>query len=516
MNINNNLNNRTENTIRNLLYGIINKTVVLVLPFILRTIIIYKLSSEYLGIGSLFASILQVLSVSELGFASAISFSMYGPVARGEIDKVKQSVNLLKSIYRIVGLVILAGGTLLTPFLRYFIKGDVPNDLNIYILFIIYLSNTAMSYLCFGYKNSILSVYQRHDLISKTSILIELMKNAIQIAVLLLTSNYYLYAIVLPVSSLLSNIIIGRLTDKMYPELKPDSGISFRGLHEISKQIGGIAIGRISLMCRNSFDSIIISAVLGLSAVAIYSNYYIIFSSIGSFLSIILTSMAASVGNSLATKPVDQNESEHIRFDMFYEILVAFCTICLYSLYQPFMELWVGEKLMFPWHTMVLFCIYFYVNHLAQIRSVYSEAAGLWWHFRYLTVGELVANLVLNIGLGLKFGVNGVLFATIITAFLGSFIGCTCITYNKLFKKSPVKYFRNNLIYALITIFGCLLTSSIGASIRINGILGFGIKLITCIIISALYLTVIYLGNEKTRKIIMDFPLIHKVILNRD
>lgn len=81
------LENRTENTIRNILFGILNKIVVVFLPFVIRTIIIYKLGPEYLGIGSLFTSILQVLSVAELGFASAISFTMYGPVARGELEK---------------------------------------------------------------------------------------------------------------------------------------------------------------------------------------------------------------------------------------------------------------------------------------------------------------------------------------------------------------------------------------------------------------------------------------------
>ena len=223
-------------------------------------------------------------------------------------------------------------------------------------------------------------------------------------------------------------------------------------------------------------------------------------------MSIILTSMAASVGNSLATKTIEQNEIEHIKFDMFYEILVGFCTICLFTLYQPFMELWVGECLMFPRFTMVLFCVYFYINNLAQIRSLYSEAAGLWWHFRYLTIGEMVANLSLNIGLGILFGVNGILWATIITAFLGSFVGCSLITYKKLFKKKPSIFFRNNMIYAFITILGCLITSGIVSLIRLKGIIGFGIKTLTCGFISVIYLSIIYLGYENTRKEITEFP----------
>lgn len=510
MSISNDLESRTKNTIRNILFGSLNKIVAIMLPFVIRTIIIYKLGSEYLGIGSLFTSILQVLSVTELGFATAISYTMYGPVARGELERIKESVVLLRSIYKIVGFVILLIGLIITPFLHLLIKGDIPNGLNVYVLFLTYLSNTVMSYLFVGYKNSILSVYQRHDLISKTGIVVEISKNAIQILVLLVTANYYLYAIVIPISTLCSNIIIGKLADKYYPELKINSRFSLKGIKGIGKQIGGIAIGRISLMCRNSFDSIIISAVLGLTTVAVYSNYYLIFSSVGGFISIILISMSASVGNSLATKSIEQNESEHLKFDMFYEIIVCFCTICLFSLYQPFMELWVGQELSFPFFTMTLFCIYFYINNLAQIRAVYSEAAGLWWHFKYLTIGEMIANLLLNIGLGIRYGVNGILFATIITAFFGSFVGCSYITYKHLFKTSPVRYFRNNMVYAIVAVVGCVLVSKVVGFINMKGFIGFFLKSSLCVLSSAIYLGIVYLGNKNSRKQILDFPLLKK------
>lgn len=510
MSTSNSLGNRTENTIRNILFGIINKIVVILLPFIIRTIIIYKLGSEYLGIGSLFASILQVLSVTELGFASAISFTMYGPVARGELDKIKESLVLLRTIYKIIGFIILLIGLAITPFLHTLIKGDVPDGLNVYVLFLTYLANTVISYLFVGYKNSILSVYQRYDLISKTGIVVEISKNVLQIFVLLITANYYLYVVVIPLSTLCSNMIIGNLADKYYPELKTNSEFSLNGIKDISKQIGGIAIGRISLMCRNSFDSIIISAVLGLTTVAIYSNYYLIFSSVGGFIAIILTSMAASVGNGLATKSIEQNESEHIKFDMFYEIIVSFCTICLFCLYQPFMKIWVGEQLSFPYFTMTLFCIYFYINNLAQIRAVYSEAAGLWWHFKYLIIGEMISNLLLNIGLGIKFGVNGILLATIITAFFGSFVGCSYITYKHLFRTSPIRYFMNNFVYAVIAIAGCWLVSKIVSIVALTGFIGLIVKTGVCVISSTIYLMVVYLGNSKSRKMILEFHLLKK------
>ena len=70
--------NRTKNAARNMMMGFINKIIVLLLPFVVRTAFIYSLGAEYLGLNSLFSSILSVLSVAELGFSSAVVFSMFG------------------------------------------------------------------------------------------------------------------------------------------------------------------------------------------------------------------------------------------------------------------------------------------------------------------------------------------------------------------------------------------------------------------------------------------------------
>ena len=67
---------RTKNSTRTLLFGLLNRLITIILPFVTRTMIIYKLGTEYAGISSLFTSILSVLSISELGIGTAIIFCM--------------------------------------------------------------------------------------------------------------------------------------------------------------------------------------------------------------------------------------------------------------------------------------------------------------------------------------------------------------------------------------------------------------------------------------------------------
>ena len=128
---------RTKNATRNMLMGIINKVVVLVLPFFVRTAFIYSLGSEYLGLNSLFSSILTVLNITELGFSSAVVFSMYEPIVKDDDERICALLNYYRKIYRIIGTIILVGGIIIMPFLPHLINGECPDELNIYILFFI-------------------------------------------------------------------------------------------------------------------------------------------------------------------------------------------------------------------------------------------------------------------------------------------------------------------------------------------------------------------------------------------
>ena len=164
----------------------------IILPFIVRTVLIYSLSASYAGLSGLFASVLSVLSLAELGISNAIVYSMYKPVSEGDEGKVCALLNVYRKAYRIIGSVIVALGLFLMPFLKYLIHGSVPDDVNIYLLFCIYLFNTVISYFLYGYKSCILSVNQRQDVISKISIITRMLLQVLQCTLLLSFRSYYL------------------------------------------------------------------------------------------------------------------------------------------------------------------------------------------------------------------------------------------------------------------------------------------------------------------------------------
>ena len=188
---------KTRNASRNITFGILLKVYQIFLPFLMRTIMMYTIGVQYLGLNSLFSSILQVLNLAELGVGSAMVFSMYKPIAEDDENTICALLKLYRLYYRFIGIFILIFGILIIPFLPKLISGNIPSDMNLYILYILNLGATVLTYWLFAYRNSVLQAYQRTDVISKITISTETLKYFLQFIVLLIYKNYYFFLIIL-------------------------------------------------------------------------------------------------------------------------------------------------------------------------------------------------------------------------------------------------------------------------------------------------------------------------------
>ena len=130
---------RTRNATRNIFWGILFRIVATFCPFIMRTVLLYVLGAEYLGLNSLFTSLLSFLSLAELGIGNAMIYAMYKPVAQDDDETICALLKLYKKLYRIIGLIILAIGLCILPFVEKMVHGSYPADINPYSLFLLYL-----------------------------------------------------------------------------------------------------------------------------------------------------------------------------------------------------------------------------------------------------------------------------------------------------------------------------------------------------------------------------------------
>ena len=404
---------RTKNTVRNILTGSVSRIINIILPFFNRTVILYVMGTKYLGLSSLFTSILSFLSLSELGLGAAMVYSMYKPIARNDDETICALLNLYKRLYRIIGFVVLGLGMALMPFLRQLINDEIPPEINLHLLYFIYLFNSVLSYWRFAYKNALLQAHQRNDVNNVISAVIIPVSYAVMLGALWLTKNYYAYVIWQPVFTIITNLIRSRYVDRHFPHLKPRGEISSELRRSITKKVAALIGTKLNTVVLNAADNLVMSAFLGLTVIAVYGNYYMIMSSIIGFLGIIYSAMTAGLGNSLQTETVEKNYRDFEKLSFMNSWLVGWCSVCLVCLYQPFMRIWVGEELMFPFYVVLELGLYFYIYQLRKIPVVYKDAAGIWWEDRFRPYVCMVTNVVLNILLVQIIGISGIILSTV-------------------------------------------------------------------------------------------------------
>ena len=386
---------RTENVKRNVRFGILWRIVSLFMPFLVRTVLIYRFGAEYLGLNSVFTSVLQVLNLAEMGFGTAIVYSLYKPIAEKDTDSICAYLQAFRKIYRFIGTVILGIGLLLMPVLPYLVRDTViPGNLNLYLWYLIFLLDSVVSYILFGYKTCLPSAFQRNDLLNKVDMGTMIVKSIVQIMLLQFTRNFYLYLVAFPLFTILRNMLISYMVSKEYPTYTCRGKISELQKADLKKRVSGLMIFKLCITSRNGIDSVCISALLGLALTGMYNNYYYVLSTLVGVSMILCTGMIPGIGNSIVTETREKNYADMRQFNFMYMMIAGWASACMLCLCQPFMRIWAGEALMLPNSVVFLLCLYFYLLKMGDMRWVYAEAAGLWWECRYYMIVETVVNIV--------------------------------------------------------------------------------------------------------------------------
>lgn len=490
---------RKKNAKRNMIFGMVLKIYQIIMPFLMRTVMIYSLGVEYLGLNSLFVSVIQVLNLAELGIGSAMVFSMYESIAKNDTNTICALMNLYKKYYRIIGGVILTIGIGIMPFIPKLIKSDVPDDINIYIIYLLNLGATVLSYWLFSYKQSILFAHQRVDISSKISIITNTLTYAFQFVVLMLFHDYYLYLIVMVITQIINNIVTAYCAQKMYPEYIAKGKLETKKIEEINQRIKDLFTSKIGFVIVNSVDTIVISKFLGLTALALYQNYFYIITAVIGFVTIIFTACTAGIGNSIIVETEEKNYKDFELFTFIISWIAGFCTVCFLCLFQPFMKIWEncsGEKLMLDFSVVILFCIYFFVYEINQLLNLYKDASGMWHEDRLRPLVTAIVNLGLNLLTVKVLGIYGVILSTVVSMLL---VGMPWLLHNLfsvLFsKRNLILYVKHILSYVCIVFLSCVITYFICLFFSLNDITTLLVRAVLCCIIPNVLYLVVYHKN---------------------
>ena len=407
--------NRTRNAARNITAGLGLRLYQTVVPFLMRTVMIHCMGVEYLGLNSLFSSVLHVLNLAELGVGNAMVFSMYKPIAEDDTGKICGLMRLYRRYYRLIGVFIGAVGLLLTPFIPKLISGELPPEINIYTLYLLNLGATVLSYWLFAYRNCLLTAHQRKDVVSLVMLATNVLQHLLQLLVLLYLKDYYLYLILTLLGTALNNVVTGLVTMRMYPRYQPTGELAALEVKQINGKIRDLFTAKLGTVVYNYADTIVMSAFMGLTVLAVYQNYYFILSAILAVIETMISSITAGLGNSFLTESKEKNFRDMLKFSFLFLWMTGMCVCCFLAMYQPFMEIWVGKELMLSFGMVICFSLYFYVYTMNRLLSIYKDAAGLWHKDRFNPLISALVNLALNLLLVKPLGLYGIVLSTVLS-----------------------------------------------------------------------------------------------------
>lgn len=442
-----NTNNRTINSIRNAVFGIGNQVVNLFLNFISRYVFIRILGIEFLGVNSLFTSILSILSLADLGLSTAISYSFYKPLAEKNYKKVSQLLDFYKVIYRGIAITVLVCGLILLPFLQFIVKTEISmSSIRVYYLF--FLANTVCSYL-FVYKTTLLSADQRSYVSSIISSFVSAMKILLQILAVSIWKSYIAYLVVLVTCTILNNLICVWQVSKIYSfsEYK-NNKLSKNEKSGIIKSVKAVFLYKLSGILINSTDNILISTLVNTVAVGYYTNYNMIVTTLQNFIGTFFGAFTASIGNLI------NNDGKEKSYSVFRTLqLCSFWLsgiICLdyYLLINDFIKIWIGEQFVCESDLLIAIALNFYLSIILQPLWSYREATGLFMKIQKIMFTCAIVNLILSVCLGIFYGTAGIIIASSIARITTYYWYEPKLLFNEHFKQPVKPYFIDQLLNA--------------------------------------------------------------------
>lgn len=413
---------RIKNTILNSIVGIVNYILIIIASFVVRKIFAVRLGEEYLGLSSLFTSIITFLSLTELGIGSAMVFFLYRPIHEEDHQTTQKYLAFYKKAYLLIAGIILILGLATAFVIPLFAKTSIERN-KVIIYFVLYVVNSAVSYL-FAYKKSVLYADQNSKVVIIVHGTTKILSNFVQIILLLCTQSFLLYIISMIIFTAIDNIVCTIYVNKHYPFAKQKCNEKFTK-EERKCFFGKVIPVFLQNLCSTivvSSDSIITSALFSVALVGLYSNYTLITQTLKTLYSQVFSAFTNSFGNLAISE--DKAKCLQVYFVLSFEVAVVIC------------------------------CNYYFVSMNVPAVSV-QNATGLHNKDVWVMIIQAVLNIVLSILLGKWIGLIGVVLATVISTIVCPLISKEYVIYKHLFQAPVGWQYLRQLGYFIFTVILC-------------------------------------------------------------
>lgn len=444
---------RLENSAKNIIFSFANSFLSSILGLVSRTVFIYTLGTDYLGLAGLLGNVLGFLSISELGIATAIGFSLYKPLAEKDYKTIGSLMSIYRKAYSIIGSIVLVSGIVLFNFLDFFIPPE-QQPAGTDFAYFAFLANTVVSYFI-SYKTTLISSDNQVFRLAPINMAANIIQTMLQIIVIIISKSYIAYLSVQIICSIILMSIQNVYISKKYPDVNFMSRdkLPDQQKHEIKRNISGLIIAKIGDYCVNSTDNLIITKLVSLTATGIYSNYLLIRNMVNGYIATLFNGITASMGNVVA---IENDEKKHEIFDtMFFCAFFIYSieAVCFMDLFNLFIgDIWIGKNYLFNTGTVAIIVFNNFLTGLRIPLITMKGAAGKYLEDTWIPFGFAIINLIASIILVKPFGVAGVFLGTILGSFFTADWYRPVIIYKTVFHTPVIKYYKRYLLYVLLGI----------------------------------------------------------------
>ena len=492
-----------KRAIINIAVGIIFKVILLILAVVSKSFVVRYIGDEANGLYSLYTSILGFLAIANLGIGTAITFNMYKPIVEKDHDTVSALYFLYRRFYLVIFWVVLGVGLILTPFVPALAKGN-SGDINIYSTYVLFLFSVALTYL-FAHKTSLINAYKDNYITTLVTSIVTIMEGIVQIVIIIITGSFLWFLLIRVFASLLNGFLTELVYQSKYKKyINGNKFISDELKADVAKYTKGMMLYRIGTVLISQFDSIIISAFIGIISLSYYSNYIVIVSGLTTLLNLIFSEITSIVGQVYAKETKSTYFSQFKKAYTVNFIIAVIFYLGFISISDYLVTIVFGEGKTIEKTIVLVIGVNYFIQYMRRSITLFKTASGGFYNDRYRPFIEGIVNIILSIILVNYLGVMGVLVATIASRLLITYSYEPYVLFTVSFEKSSKKFhFIHYLIpfvfVAIVLIFISLplpSTSNVYLNLIVNGL--------ASIVMSMLVVSIVYLLFKPFRESIND------------
>ncbi len=512
-----------KRSVLNVSISIIFKIALLIGNLLVRRFLIRYVGNEINGLNSLYISILDFLSVTELGVGAAITFCMYKPIVDNENDKVSALYRLFTKLYLIISAIITCCGLLIMPLLPYLAKGYNVENVNLYATFFVMLISVVITYL-FSSKTSLINAYKNNYVTTIISSSGQLIQLGLQIIVLIYTQSFFWFLMCRIISALLQWFVTEILIRRKHKNIiKNKQTVDSETKKEVTKNIKAMFMHKIGNVLVNTVDSIIISAFIGIVILGKYSNYTTIMSAMTGVITLFFTPLTSIIGHLFIENDKDCVKKYFNFFHSFNFVIGCIFFLGYYAVIDNLVTICFGNDLELNKSISFIITLNYFIQFMRQATLLFRDATGTFYNDRWKPLIEGILNIAMSIGFvylfgylfGEEFAVVGVIVATIVTNLAICHVIEPHVLYKYGLNSKTKNYYIRNYIYiiifaaALIGLHFCLQSyANEWKELLVNASISLAIAILPCIVVALIdkdfrrnfYDRVVKLKNKFKRK----------------